>query len=182
MKRIIVGISGASAVNLGLRFIESLPQAMEKYCIVSKGAKNVLDLECKGEIKIKNENLVWLEDDNLGACVSSGSFICEAMAVIPCSMNTLAKISCGIADTLITRTASVMLKEKRKLLLAPREMPFSAISLENMLKLSQLGVGIAPPVFGYYALDSKNIDEVEKFFIGKWLDFLGIPCDYKRWK
>jgi 4-hydroxy-3-polyprenylbenzoate decarboxylase len=103
------------------------------------------------------------------------------MAVIPCSMNTLAKISCGIADNLVTRSASVMLKEQKKLLLAPREMPFSAIPLENMLKLSRLNVIISPPVMGYYS-ESETIEEMERFIIGKWYDSLGIENDlYKRW-
>lgn len=96
-------------------------------------------------------------------------------------MNTLAKIACGIADDLITRSASVMIKENKKLLLAPREMPFSAIALENMLKLSRLGVIIAPPVAAYYA-DVHSVDEMEDFFIGKWFDLLDIEHNlYKRW-
>ena len=99
--------------------------------------------------------------------------------MIPCSQNTLAKISYGICDTLLTRTASVMIKENRKLLLAPREMPLSPIVLENMLKLSRLGVQIAPPIFGYYA--GKSLEEIERFLIGKWCDNLGIPYNYKRW-
>lgn len=181
MKRIIVGISGASGLELGIRFIDALPSELEKYCILSQGAKRILALENLRGMQ-KATNVLWLEDNDLGACISSGSFYCEAMAIIPCSMNTLAKIANGIADTLITRSASVMLKEQRKLLLAPREMPLSAIALENMLKLSRLGVGIAPPIFGYYALEAtQNLESMEQFFIGKWLDMLQIPCDYNRW-
>jgi 4-hydroxy-3-polyprenylbenzoate decarboxylase len=97
-------------------------------------------------------------------------------------MNTLSKISVGIADNLITRAAAVMLKERRKLILAPREMPYSSIALENMLKLSNYGVIIAPPVAGYYA-NIQNIEDMEKFFIGKWFDLLGIEHNlYKRWE
>jgi 4-hydroxy-3-polyprenylbenzoate decarboxylase len=97
-------------------------------------------------------------------------------------MNTLAKISCGIADNLVTRVASVALKEQKKLLLAPREMPFSAIALENMLKLSRLNVIIAPPVMGYYS-QSDSVDDMERFIIGKWYDILGIENSlYERWK
>ncbi|WP_201273953.1 UbiX family flavin prenyltransferase [Helicobacter sp. MIT 11-5569] len=182
MKRIIVGISGASGARLGLRFLESLPFEMEKYCVISKGSKEVLRLE-EGGVGFdfeKVQNLKLLDDESLGECIASGSFVCEAMAVIPCSQNTLAKIACGICDTLLTRAASVMIKENRKLLLAPREMPLSAIVLENMLKLSRLGVRIAPPIFGYYA--GNRLEDVEKFLIGKWCDNLGIPFDYQRWK
>ena len=173
MKRIIVGISGASGVELGLSFLKALPLEIEKYVIVSEHAKVVFAQEA---------NTVYLDDENIGAITASGSFQCDAMAIIPCSMNTLAKITHGIADNLLTRTASVMIKEKRPLLLAPREMPFSAIALENMLKLSMLGIHIAPPVLGYYAKAS-TLEEMEKFLIGKWFDLLGIEHNlFHRWE
>jgi 4-hydroxy-3-polyprenylbenzoate decarboxylase len=96
-------------------------------------------------------------------------------------VNTLAKISCGIADNLPTRVAAVALKEQRKLLLAPREMPLSAIALENMHKLATLGVIISPPILGYYS-DIKTLEDMHKFIIGKWYDALGIKNNlYKRW-
>jgi len=173
MKKLIIGISGASGVNLAQRFIEKLPKNIEIFIIVSDSAKIVLK---------KEQNQTILDNKDIGAITASGSFKCDAMVVIPCSMNTLAKISCGIADNLLTRTASVMLKENRKLLLAPREMPFSAIALENMLKLSRLGVVIAPPVSAYYA-DINKLEEMEDFFIGKWFDLLGIKHKlFKRWE
>jgi len=172
VKRLIIGISGASGVNLAKRFVEKLPQNIETYIIVSDNAKIVLQ---------KEQNQTILDDKNIGAITASGSFKNDGMVIIPCSMNTLAKISCGIADNLLTRTASVMLKENRPLLLAPREMPFSAIALENMLKLSRLGVILAPPVSAYYA-EVKTLDEMEDFFIGKWFDLLGIQHNlFKRW-
>ncbi|AWI34787.1 UbiX family flavin prenyltransferase [Helicobacter apodemus] len=178
MKRIIVGISGASAVNLGFRFLEILPLEIEKYCVISKRAKEVLKKENQA-IPQEVPNTIYLEDLDLGACIASGSFICESMVVIPCSQNTLAKIAYGISDTLITRAASVMIKERRNLLLAPREMPFSTIALENMAKLSQIGIIIAPPIFGYYA--GSSLKEIENLVLGKWCDILGIPYAYKRW-
>ncbi|TLD86777.1 UbiX family flavin prenyltransferase [Helicobacter sp. MIT 05-5294] len=190
MKRLIIGISGASGVELGLKFLHFLPQELEKYCVLTLGAKRAIAAENHASHQSQNlqdlmrdlqeiPNLTLLEDTDLGANIASGSFVCEAMAVIPCSQNTLAKISCGICDTLLTRAASVMIKENRKLLLAPREMPLSAIVLENMLKLSRLGVTIAPPIFGYYA--GKSLEELERFLIGKWCDSLQIPYDYPRW-
>jgi flavin prenyltransferase len=173
MKRIIVGISGASGVELGLSFLKALPNDIEKYVIVSDHAKIVL---------AKESNTFLLDDENIGAITASGSFQTDAMAIIPCSMNTLAKITHGIADNLLTRTASVMMKEKRPLLLAPREMPFSAIALENMLKLSMLGIHIAPPVIGYYAKAS-TLQDMENFLIGKWFDLLGIEHNlFHRWE
>jgi len=172
MKKIIVAISGASGVGLAKRFIEKLPKEIEIFIIVSNNAKIVFN---------KEENCTFLNNDDIGAITASGSFKCDAMVVIPCSMNTLAKISCGIADNLLTRSAAVMLKENRTLLIAPREMPYSAIALENMLKLSRLGVIIAPPVSAYYA-EIKTLEEMEDFFIGKWFDLLGIEHNlFKRW-
>lgn len=174
MKRIIIGISGASGAELGLAFYKALPKSIEKYIIISDHAKMVFEKEAS--------NTFLLDDMNIGAVTASGSFQCDAMAIIPCSMNTLAKITHGIADNLLTRSAAVMIKEKRPLLLAPREMPFSAIALENMLKLSQLGIHIAPPVAGYYA-DITTLQAMEDFFIGKWFDLLGIEHTlFKRWE
>ncbi len=171
--KLIIGISGASGVNLGEKFIKKLPNDIEKYIIYSQNAKKVLE---------KEENRFFLENSDIAAPVSSGSFKSDAMIVVPCSMNSLAKIACGISDNLITRSASVMIKEQKKLILAPREMPFSAIALENMFKLSRLGVVIAPPVLGYYA-KSKSLEEMENFLIGKWFDLLEIEHNlYERWR
>lgn len=173
MKRLIIGISGASGVGLAEKFINALPKEIETFIIQSEHSKVVLE---------KEENRHFLNNTHIHESVASGSFKTDAMIIIPCSMNTLAKISVGIADNLITRAASVMIKERRKLILAPREMPFSSIALENMLKLSQNGVIIAPPVAGYYA-DIQSIEDMEKFFIGKWFDLLGIDHElFKRWE
>ena len=168
--KIVVAISGASGANLGLKAFELIPQSHQKYLIISKNAKIVL----------KKENNIYL-DNEIYRPPASGSFKCDAMIVAPCSMNTLAKIAVGIADNLITRAASVMIKEQKKLLLAPREIPFSPIALENMHKLSKLNVIIAPPVLGYYS-NQKNLEDMEKFIIGKWFDLIGIENSlYKRW-
>jgi len=172
MKKLIVGLSGASGVNLGIKFIKYLPKEIEVFIISSDNSKIVM----------QRENRNFLDNQDIGAITASGSFKSDGMVIIPCSMNTLAKISYGIGDNLLTRTASVMLKENRPLLLAPREMPFSAIALENMLKLSKLGVKIAPPVLAYYS-QIKSLDDMEDFLIGKWFDLLGIEHDlFKRWE
>ncbi len=171
--KLIVAITGASGVKLGERFIQNLPKSVEKQIIISENAKVVFD---------KEENTTLFLDNNISASIASGSYKCDAMAIIPCSMNTLAKVACGISDNLTTRVASVMLKEKRKLLLAPREMPFGTIPLENMLKLSRMGVIIAPPLPGYYSNPS-NLEQMEDFLIGKWYDCLEIEHNlYKRWE
>lgn len=173
IKKIVVASSGASGVNLGLKILELLPQETQKHFIMTKNAGVVLDKEL---------NVVVHDDENIAASISSGSFGVDAMIIAPCSMNTLAKIACGIADNLVTRCASVMIKEHKKLILAPREMPFSAIALENMHKLATLGVIIAPPVMAYYS-QQQTLDEMENFVIGKWFDLLGIENSlYKRWE
>lgn len=172
MKKIVVGVSGASGVRLGKKFAQALPKNYEKYIIVSESAQTV---------SLKEDDCVFLDDNDIGACTASGSFGADMMAIIPCSMNTLAKITCGIADNLLTRSASVMIKERKPLLLAPREMPYSAINLGNMRKLSALNIIIAPPIMAFYA-DINSLEDMENFLIGRWLDLLGIENSlYKRW-
>lgn len=173
-KKIIVATSGASGVNLGIKTLKLLPNTIEKHFIMSKNSKIVLDKEIK--------NIQQHNNEDISANIASGSFCVDAMIITPCSMNTLAKIACGISDNLITRCASVMIKEHKKLILAPREMPFSAIALENMQKLATLGVIIAPPVIAYYS-EQQTLEDMEKFVIGKWFDLLGIENNlYKRWE
>ena len=172
--RLVVAITGASGVELGAKFVRYLPEDIDVHVIVSDNALTVDSFE--------NIRVTLHQSDNIAASISSGSFRVDATAIIPCSMNTLAKVACGISDNLVSRVAAVALKEQKKLLLAPREMPFSVIALENMQKLAALGVVIAPPVMGYYA-NANSVDEMERFVIGKWYDALGIDNQlYKRWE
>ncbi len=172
--KLVVAITGASGVGLGKKFIDYLPTEVEVHLVTSDNAITVEQFE--------HGNVTLHQSHNIAASVSSGSFRVDATAIIPCSMNTLAKIACGISDNLPTRVAAVAIKEQKKLLLAPRELPFSAIALENMHKLASLGVIIAPPVMGYYS-ESNTLEEMERFIIGKWYDALGISNDlYDRWK
>jgi 4-hydroxy-3-polyprenylbenzoate decarboxylase len=168
--KILVAISGASGFSLGKKCYDLIPNEHSKHLIISDNAKIVAQKE--ENIYYKNE--IWQKP-------ASGSYGIDIMLITPCSMNTLAKIANGIEDNLITRSAGVIIKEKKTLLLAPREMPFSAIHLENMLKLSKLGVIIAPPILGYYA-NKDSIKDMEDFIIGKWFDLVGIENNlYKRW-
>ena len=172
-RKIVVATSGASGVNLGLKTLELMPKEIETHFIMSKNSKIVLNKEL---------NITTHRNKNISASIASGSFGVDAMIIAPCSMNTLAKIACGISDNLITRCASVMIKEQKKLILAPREMPFSAIALDNMQKLASLGVIIAPPVMAYYS-KQQTLQEMEDFIIGKWFDLLDIENSlYKRWE
>ena len=171
--KLAVAITGASGVELGRRFVEWLPEEIDVHLVMSENAHTVEAYE--------NDRVIRHEVSDIAASISSGSFGVDATAIIPCSMNTLAKIACGISDNLPTRIAAVALKERKPLLLAPREMPFSPIALENMHKLATLGVHIAPPVMGYYA-EHDSIEAMERFIVGKWYDLLGIEHTlYTRW-
>jgi 4-hydroxy-3-polyprenylbenzoate decarboxylase len=172
--KIAVAITGASGVELGRRFVEWLPENHDVHVVMSDHAQVVEHFE--------NRDIVEHHKDDIAASISSGSFGVDVTAIVPCSMNTLAKIACGISDNLPTRIAAVALKEHKPLLLAPRELPYSAIALENMHKLAQLGVHVAPPVMGYYA-EHNTLEAMERFVIGKWYDLLGIKHDlYRRWQ
>ncbi len=172
-RKIVIATSGASGVNLGIKTLELLPKEIDKHFIMTKNSKIVLN---------KEQNITTYNNEDISASIASGSFGVDAMIIAPCSMNTLAKIACGISDNLVTRCASVMIKEQKKLILAPREMPFSAIALENMQKLATLGVIIAPPVIAYYS-EQQTLESMENFIIGKWFDLLEIENNlYKRWK
>ena len=182
--KLIVAITGASGGTLALRFLEKLPEEIEVYAVLSKGAKKALKYESKLSYKnvLKRSNITVFKDKDIAAPIASGSFKVDKMIILPCSMNTLAKCANGISDSLITRAFTVMLKEKREVILSPRELPYSAIVLENMLKLSHLNVTIAPPMIAYYS-NQKTIEDMENFIIGKWFDLLKIDNNlYKRWK
>jgi 4-hydroxy-3-polyprenylbenzoate decarboxylase len=181
--KLIVAISGASGVHLGLKFLEKLPKEIQTFVIFSKSAKKTLKLENhKAYEAIQQQAHTILDNNDIGACVASGSFGANAMIVLPCSMNTLAKCATGIADNLITRAFSVMLKEQRRVILTPREIPYSPIALKQMLKLSKLGVVIAAPNLGYYS-KQQTLEDMEDFLIGKWFDLLNIENNlYERWK
>ena len=174
--KLVLGISGASGVSLAKKFILYLPKNIELYVVISKNSLKV-DL-----FENKKQDFKIYDNSEIESSISSGSFQVTTTAIIPCSMNTLAKISYGISDNLITRVASVAIKEKKILLLAPRELPFSSIALENMTRLSKLGVIISPPILGYYS-KINSLEDIEKFIIGKWYDSLNIEHSlYKRWK
>jgi len=183
--KLVVAITGASGTRLGLKLIQNLPKEIEVFTVISKSAIKSLKLEENIDYKniIKNRpNTRLFKDSQIEAPISSGSFKTDKMIILPCSMNTLAKCAVGISDSLVTRAFTVMIKEKREVVLAPREMPLSSIALENMLKLSNLGVTIAPPILAYYSNQS-TLEDMEDYLVGKYLDLLKIEHNlYERWK
>ncbi len=202
MKSFVVAITGASGSVYGLRVIEELLKAGHKvHLIISRTAFLIIktetgidfsgrrgtqtqtqkEIEKKIQRHFSSKNLRYYSEQNLSAPVSSGSFITDGMLVVPCSMKTLSGIANGYANNLIERAADVVLKEGRRLIIAPREMPLSAIHLENMLKLARLGVKIVPPIPAFYQ-KPKKLSDIVDFVAGKILDSAGVKHNlFKRW-
>lgn len=178
----LVGITGASGVNMAIKLLETLSKKkITIELIISKTAEKIISIETDYQItyirKLADKNY---EVDDLSAAPASGSYKIDSMIIIPCTMKTLSAIANGYSNNLISRAADVMIKEKRKLILVVRETPFSAIHLENMLKLARLGVIISPPIPSYYT-KPKSVEELIEYTIGRILDQLGIESDIKRW-
>ena len=179
---VLVAITGASGVDLAVTLLRQLKKkGLKTELIITKVAEKIISIETD----YKLDDIIELSDkyydvDDLTAGPASGSYKNNIMVIIPCSMKTLAAIANGYADNLITRAADVIIKERRKLILVVRESPFSAIHLENMLKLSRLGVVIAPPIPSYY-IKPKSIKELNEYFVGRILDHIGIDSGIKRW-
>lgn len=190
MKKIVVALTGASGSAYFLRLVEFLAHhELELHLVASNQGRKVLEyetgvnLEEQSERWKQNAAKVVLEDnENLFSPIASGSYRCDAMVVIPCSMSTAAEIATGVTKTLLTRTADVMIKERRKLVLVPRETPFSAIHLKNLYELSKLGVTVLPAMPGFYN-HPQTVDDMVNFVAGKVLDCLEIENNcYERWE
>lgn len=182
--KIVIGFSGASGVIYGIRLIEVLhSMSVETYLIISEWAKKNIEIETDKTLEyVKTLSSVNYDNFSLDASVSSGSFLHNGMVIVPCSMKSLSSIANGYDDTLISRAASVTLKESRKLIIVPRETPLSRIHLENMIKLQQAGAIILPAMPGFYHKPS-TIEEIVDHLVGKILDQLNIEHHlFKRWK
>lgn len=181
---IVIGVTGATGTIYVVSLLEALKATgkVNTHLIMSEWAKKNLEIETDyslAEVESLATNVY--DNKNLGARTSSGSFITDGMIIVPCSMKTLSSIAQGYDDNLISRTAGVMLKEGRKLVLSPRESPLSPIHLENMLKLSRIGVRIVPPMPAFYN-NPQSIEDVINHHVMKILDQFGIEYDQaKRW-
>ena len=176
----IVAVSGASGSAYAVRLLEKLPG--EKHLVISETAKAILPVETGRTAEdLRAMADEFYEDDDLFSPIASGSSRFDAMFVAPCSESTVAKIACGIADTLITRAASVCIKENRRLVLLIRESPKSAIMLENELKLARLGVVIMDANPGFYPRP-RTLEDIVDIVVGRCMDQAGIEHDlYRRW-
>ncbi len=196
-KRITLAFTGASGAPYGLRLLQCLLDAdCEVFVILSKAARVVIGMETElklpaGTGAAEQALRDWVQTDrgNLLVCgleqwtapVASGSGAPAAMVVCPCSTGTLSAIACGASDNLIERAADVAIKEGRKLILVPREAPFSPLHLENMLKLSRLGVTIMPAAPGFYH-QPETVQDLVDFIVARLLDHLGVEQTLvKRW-
>lgn len=183
-RRLVVGISGSSAPQLGDVFLRSCQgiAGLETHLVMSAGARRSIELEM-GEDPAAVEALadVVYDPANLGAAISSGSFRTMGMVVIPCSMGTLGGIAAGTSTDLLRRAADVTLKERRPLILVARETPLSLIHLRNMETVTLAGATVLPPVPAFYH-KPKTITDLLLHTCGRVLDQLGIEHElYRRW-
>lgn len=182
-RRIIVGMSGASGAILGIRLLQELRKGdMETHLILSHWAKKTIELEtdCTAEEVCRLADHVH-SVENMAACISSGSFQTDGMVLVPCSMKTLAAVANGFSYNLIARAADVTLKERRPLVIVPRETPLSSIHLRNMLSLSNDGAILLPPCIGFYTRPN-DLNQAVDHIVGKILDELHVAHQlYERW-
>jgi flavin prenyltransferase len=182
--RLIVGISGASGTIYGVRLLEMLREAeIETHLVMSKSAEMTLAYET--ELKPKDVRAlasVNYSVADIGAAISSGSFPTIGMVIAPCSIRTMSEIACGVTSSLLSRAADVVLKEKRRLVLALRETPLHVGHLRTMTTLAEIGAVVAPIVPAFYNRP-KTVDDIINHTCGRLLDLFGIDTGVvKRWK
>jgi 4-hydroxy-3-polyprenylbenzoate decarboxylase len=184
MRKIIVGISGASGSVYGFRLLEALAAAdgVQTHLVITEGGRRTMAVESDLDpAKVEALADVVHDERNLAASIASGSFGADAMAVLPCSIKTLSAIATSYSDNLLTRAADVMLKERRPLILGVRETPLHKGHLKLMLAAADIGAVIVPPMVALYN-HPKTVEEVIDHGVGKVLDMLGVDnALYRRW-
>jgi len=185
---VAVALTGASGAAYGLALVRALAAAGRRvHVVVSAGGARVLREECGLSLNPKApdplvlapeqaDRLVAHSAEDYGASIASGSYPLGAMAVCPCSMGTLGRIAAGTGENLVTRAADVCLKERRPLILVPREAPFSAIHLENMLRLARAGATILPASPGFYHRP-RTVDDLVRFVVARAMEQMGVAQD-----
>jgi 4-hydroxy-3-polyprenylbenzoate decarboxylase len=181
--KIIIAITGASGIIYSKHLLESTKQLeIETHLIITENAKTVAAHEIVESEKLTNLATEVYEPGDLTALIASGSFKADAMVIIPATMKTIGALAAGYCNNLVTRAADVHLKERRPLIIVPRETPLHSIHLENMAKLSRLGATILPAMPAYYH-KPETIEDLVNFIVGKVLDQLDIFHSlYKKWK
>lgn len=183
-QRIIVGITGASGIVLGVRALELLRAAgVETHLVMSRSA----ELTLHHEMDMSSAEVRALASEvhaarNIGASIASGSFITEGMLIAPCSIRSLSEIASGVTSTLLSRAADVVLKERRRLVLMVRETPFHLGHLRSMTQVTEMGAIVAPPVPAFYSRP-ESLDEMVTQSVGRALDLFGLHSDsVSRWQ
>ncbi|HLR21958.1 MAG TPA: UbiX family flavin prenyltransferase [Tissierellaceae bacterium] len=182
--KIVVGVSGGSGSIYAISLLKAFQQLnIETHLVVTSMGEYVTEHECGVSLNELKQMATYFHDNkNFAAPIASGSFKVDSMIVLPCSMKTLSSVANGFSDSLLTRACDVTLKEKRKLVLVPRETPFNTIHLENMLKLSQIGVTIFPPSPGFYN-HPETINDIVLNTTGRIMDAIGVDNNLvNRWK
>ena len=182
--RIVVAMTGASGIIYGVRLLEELnKKGCEIFLILTENAKKIL----QHEMDLRQEDLIkfvskMYEENEMDSPLSSGSFMYDAMVIVPCSIKSMAAIANGFAANLVARAAICCLKEGRKLIVVPRETPLDIITLENMLKLRKAGVVVLPAMPAFYH-KPKNVDDLVNYIVGKIMEQIGIEHTlYERWE
>ena len=181
--KLVIGITGSTGAIYGIRMLETLKKLnIETHLVISEWGEKCISMETDTTPDCVRSLATNISDGkNMASSISSGTHRIDGMIIAPCSMKTLSAITNGYDDTLVARAAGVTIKESRKLVLMVRETPFSAIHLENMLKLARLGIVILPPVTEFYT-KPKSIDDIVNYGVGKCLDQFDIEHDlYPRW-
>lgn len=184
-RRVVVGISGSSGPIYGIRMLEALRAVgnVETHVVLTEAARRTIQLETEWspEAVLKLAHVVHQNQD-LAACISSGSFATDGMIVSPCSMHTLSEVANSISSNLLTRAADVHLKERRRLILLVRETPLHLGHLRNMVLAAEAGAILLPPIPAFYHRPA-TIDDIINHSVGKALDLLSIPHQlFKRWE
>jgi 4-hydroxy-3-polyprenylbenzoate decarboxylase len=183
MTKLIVGMTGASGSIFGVRLLQVLAETdVEVHLVVSKWAQQTLEHETTLTLsELRDLADVYYGPNDMGAAISSGSFQTDGMVIMPCSTRSVGAIAHGIGEHLVHRAADVVLKERRKMVMVVRETPLSEIHLENMLKLSRMGVTMLPPMPAFYN-HPQTIDDVVNHIVARVLDQFSITADFaKRW-
>jgi flavin prenyltransferase len=183
-QRLIVGISGASGTLYGIRLLEALRKAeIETHLVMSKSAEMTMVYETDLKPKdVRALATVHYPNSDIGAAISSGSFPTMGMVIAPCSIRTMSEIAAGVTGSLLSRAADVVLKERRRLVLAVRETPLHVGHLRSMLTLAEIGAVVAPVVPAFYNRP-KTVDDILNHTCGRLLDLFGIDTGtVKRWK
>jgi len=181
--KIVTGITGASGMIYAYRLIEKLKQSecVEEINIVfSLNAKKIWESEIKKPIPVTNSKITVYEDNDFSSSLSSGSSLITSMVIVPSSMGTVGRIANGVSDSLLTRCADVMLKERRKLIFVVRETPYNLLHLKNMKQLTLAGAIICPATPSFYN-NPQTVEDVVDTVVDRVIDLLGIPNETFRW-